>query len=103
LQGINRPAITGILLVSIAGSGILATSVVAAVVLATEKDPDNRAIMKMGIGLVLVWCVTGGLVMFRAQDGFVTWARQIPVGWRTRFVVLCIIFALLEEALNGNQ
>jgi len=100
LQRVTRQTITPILLSLIAGWGIFATSVVATVVLSAEKDPDKRAIMKMGIGLILVWCLTGGLVMYRARDRFAAWARRVPLGWRTRFVVLCIAFAMLEEAVT---
>jgi hypothetical protein len=100
LHRVTRQTITPILLSLIAGWGIFATSVAATVVLSAETDPDKRAIMKMGIGLILIWCVTGGLVMYRARDRFVAWARHVPLGWRTRFVVLCIAFAMLEEAVT---
>ena len=52
--------------------------------------------------LILVWCVLGGLVMYRFRDSFVAWASRIPLGWRTRFVLLCIAFALLEEAVTTS-
>jgi len=100
LPRITRQTIAPILLALIAGWGAFATSIVATVVLSTEKDPDKRAIMKMGIGLILIWCVIGGLVMYGARDRFVAWAQRIPLGWRTRFVLLCIIFAMLEEAVT---
>jgi hypothetical protein len=54
----------------------------------------------MGIALILLWCVLGGTVMSLLRDRFVSWARRIPLGWRTRFVLLCIAFALLEEAVT---
>ncbi len=102
LQRVNRQTITPILLSLIAGWGIFATSVVAMLVLSAEQDPDKRAIMKMGIGLILIWCVSGGLLMYWARDRFVAFARHIPLGWRTRFVVLCIAFAMLEEAVTTS-
>lgn len=100
MKRFTRETIVQVLLILIAGWGILATSVVAALVLSTEQDPDKRAIMKMGIGLILIWCVGGGLLMYFVRDQFGAWVTRIPVGWRTRFVVLCIIFALLEEAVT---
>jgi hypothetical protein len=38
--------------------------------------------------------------MYVIRDRFVAWARRSPIGWRTRFVLLCIAFALLEEAIT---
>lgn len=100
MQQNTRKVIAPILLALIAGWGVFATSIAATVVLAAEKDPDHRATMKMGIGLILIWCVLGGLVMYWSRDRFVALARRTPLGWRTRFVVLCIAFALLEEAVT---
>jgi hypothetical protein len=102
LRGIATPTFAPVLLTAIAGWGVLVTSVVGTLVLSGEKDPDKRAIMKMGIGLILIWCVVGGLAMYAARDRFVEWTRRIPVGWRTRFIVLCIVFASLEEAVTTS-
>ncbi len=48
----------------------------------------------------LVWCVLGGLVMYRLRDSFVAWASSIPIGVRTWCILLCIAFAVLEEAVT---
>jgi len=90
------------LLILLASWGVVSTTAVAVFILSKDLDPDHRAIIKMAIGLILVWCVTGGLVMYRFQDGFVAWATRIPLGWRTRFVLLCIIFAVVEEAVTTS-
>jgi hypothetical protein len=89
-------------LILLASWGIVSTTVVSVFILSKDPDPDHRAIIRMAIGLILVWCVMGGLAMYRLQDGFVAWATRIPLGWRTRFVVLCIIFAMLEEAVTTS-
>jgi hypothetical protein len=88
------------LLILIASWGVVSTTPVAVFIFANDPDPDHRAILKMGIGLILVWCVLGGLVMYRFRDSFVAWAKRIPLGWRTRFVLLCIAFAMFEEAVT---
>ena len=90
------------LLILLASWGVLSTTAVAIFILSKDPDPDHRAIIKMAIGLILVWCVLSGLVMYRFRDGFVAWATRIPLGWRTRFVVLCILFAMLEEAVTTS-
>jgi hypothetical protein len=88
------------LLILLASWGVLSTTAVAAFILSKDPDPDHRAIIKIATRLILVWCVLGGLVMYRFRDGFNAWATRIPLGWRTRFVVLCIIFAMLEGAVT---
>jgi hypothetical protein len=90
------------LLILLASWGVLSTAAVSAFILSKDPDPDHRAIIKMAIGLILVWCVLGGLVMYRFRDGFVSWTTRIPLGWRTRFVLLCVLFAMLEEAVTTS-
>ena len=91
-----------VLLILITSWGVLSTTAVAIFILSSDTDPDHRAIIKMGVGLILIWCVMGGLVMYRFKDSFVAWVTRIPLGWRTRFVLLCIIFAMLEEAVTTS-
>ena len=97
-----RKSLVRSLLILIASWGVLSTTPVAVFIFANDPDPDHRAILKMGISLILVWCVLGGLVMYRFRDSFVAWASRIPLGWRTRFVLLCIAFAMLEEAVTTS-
>ena len=99
---VNRRGIVRLLLILIAAWGVLSTTAVAAFVFAHETNPDHRAILKMGIALILIWCVVGGGLMWWLRDRFVAWARRIPLGWRTRFVLLCIAFAMLEEAVTTS-
>jgi hypothetical protein len=90
------------LLILLGSWGVLSTAAVAAFILSKDPDPDHRAIIKMAIGLILVWCMLGGLVMYQFRDAFVVRATRIPLGWRTRFVLLCIVFAMLEEAVTTS-
>jgi hypothetical protein len=97
-----RPWLTRTLLILIAAWGILSTAAVTAFVLSNDPDPDHRAILKMGVALILIWCLLGGALMWAFRDRFVSLARRIPLGWRTRFVLLCIAFAMLEEAVTTS-
>jgi hypothetical protein len=96
----TRKSLTGFLLVVIAAWGVLSTTALTVFILSNDRDPDHRAIIKMGVGLILIWCVLGGLVMWGLRDRFVRWATGITLGWRIRFVLLCIAFAMLEEAVT---
>jgi hypothetical protein len=96
----TRKTLVGRLLIVIAAWGVLSTTAITVFILSNDPDPDHRAIIKMGVGLILLWCVLGGLMMWALRDRFVRWATRIPLGWRTRFVLLCIAFAMLEEAVT---
>jgi hypothetical protein len=96
----TRKALVCSLLIVITAWGVLSTTAVTVFILSKDPDPDHRAIIKMGVGLVLIWCVLGGLTMWGLRDRFVRWATRIPLGWRTRFVLLCIAFAMMEEAVT---
>lgn len=96
----TRKSLVSFLLIMISAWGVLSTAAVTSFILSKDPDPDHRAIIKMGVGLILIWCVMGGLVMWALRDRFVRWATRIPLGWRTRFVLLCIAFAMLDEAVT---
>ncbi|MBN1565254.1 MAG: hypothetical protein JXA10_15520 [Anaerolineae bacterium] len=65
------------------------------------STPDDRAIIRMIGGLLIIWVVIGGSLQRWQRDRFVRWLRRfLPGGWRTQFVIGCIIFALLEEAVT---
>ncbi|MBE3123402.1 MAG: hypothetical protein IMZ65_01190 [Planctomycetes bacterium] len=78
----------------------VAYAAVATIIILNEQDPDKRAIILMGGCLLLVWCGIGGSAQRLLRDRLVGWVRAIPIGWRTRFVLLCILMALLEEAVT---
>ena len=82
--------------------GLLAASAVTALVFAGERDPDRRAVVAMGAGLIVVWCFLGGAVMRLARDRFAGWSQRLGAGWRLRFVLLCIAMAMLEEAVTTS-
>ena len=73
---------------------------VAAVWLPNKSNPDQRAVILMGGGLLVIWVLVGGLAMRLGRDRLTGWLRRVPIGWRTRFVLLCIVLALLEEAVT---
>ncbi len=99
---LTRESLVRSLLILLAAWCVISTTAVAIFILSKDPDPDHRAIIKMGVGLILIWCVLGGPVMYRFRDSFVAWVARIPLGWRTRFILLCIIFAMLEEAVTTS-
>jgi hypothetical protein len=87
-----------------AAIGYLAVLTIFLVAKPDPADPakflDQRAIIFMGGLLLLIWCLMGGIAQRLVRDRFVRLARRIPLGWPTRFVLLCLVFALLEEAVT---
>jgi len=59
-----------------------------------------RAIFRMGAGLVLLWVVGGGLLMWRSRDTVRGLVRRIGLPWQMTFVLFCTILALLEETIT---
>jgi hypothetical protein len=72
----TRRSLVGFLLFAIAAWGVLSTTAITIFILSNDQDPDLRAIIKMGVGLIVIWCVLGGLVMWAIRDRFVRWARR---------------------------
>lgn len=78
VSGIGRGRFVPIVLTLITAWGVLSTSAVTAFILTNETNRDNRAIIKMGVALIFVWCVLGGVLMFEFRDRFVAGATRIP-------------------------
>jgi hypothetical protein len=97
----TRESLATCLLWILAVWGFLVAAVVAAIhAVAGSADPDARAIVRMGLGLIVIWCLAGGLTMRLARRRFTAWSRRLPLDWRLRFVILCILMALLEEGVT---
>jgi hypothetical protein len=60
----TRKSLVGFLLIVIAAWGVLSTTALTVFILSKDPDPDHRVIIKMGVGLILIWCVLGGMVMW---------------------------------------
>jgi hypothetical protein len=99
---VSKSRIASWTLLALAIWAALVCEAAAAFLIFKQPDPDQRAIILMAGGLLLVWCAIGGGVQWLLRDRLAGWARKIPIGWRTRFVLLCILMALLEEAVTTS-
>jgi hypothetical protein len=99
---VSRDKLAKRLLQLIAGYGIFITTAVAIFIYTGEKNPDKRAILSMGLGLIFIWCIFGGIIMRLSRDRFITWITRFDFNWQFRFVILCIIMALIEEAVTTS-
>lgn len=65
--------------------------------------PVFRAVLRMGGGLVYLWCLLGGAVMYLGRDRVRRIVLSLP-GWRpVKFVVFCTFLALVEEAVTTTM
>src|SRR5665213_2288231 len=75
---------------------VVSTSAVAAIVIIGGK-PAARAVILMGLGLVLLWVAAGGLLTWRYRDRVRSFAASIPGRWQVKFVLFCTLPAMAEE------
>jgi hypothetical protein len=101
-QSPNQPLFLRIAQIVIACLGvwmILTTSAVLGLALLSGK-PVFRARICMGSGLVLLWNVLGGILMYRGRDRVRRFVVALPGWWPVKFVAFCIVLALAEEAIT---
>ena len=94
--------ITQIVIESLGLWMILATSAVLVLALCSGK-PVFRAVVCMGSGLVLLWNVLGGILMYRGRDPVHRFVLSLPGWWPVKFVAFCILLALAEEAITTSM
>jgi len=64
--------------------------------------PHKRAMLGMGWGLILFWIIGCGLVMWRWGGLASQLVDRIRLPWPVKFVVGCILLAMLEEAVTTS-
>lgn len=66
-------------------------------------QPNSRAVVFMGVGLVLLWILLGGTLMRRNRERIRVFVLGIHLPWTLKFVLFCTFFALLEEAVTVSM
>src|SRR3989344_4101711 len=52
------------------------------------------------MGLIIVWILICGSLMYAYRDKIKVIILKIPLGWRTKFILFCLLLALVEEAIT---
>ena len=68
-----------------------------------EGEPDERAIILMADGLILIWLVIGGLFTPKIRDWVVPLVKNNKMNWKLRFILLCTLLVLIEEAITTTM
>lgn len=64
---------------------------------------NERAVVLMGVGLVLLWILLGGTLMWRGRDQVRTFVMGIQLPGSVKFVLFCTLLALSEEAVTVSM
>lgn len=72
----------------------------AAVTLLVWKDPVIRATVIMGWGLIILWVIIGGSLMYLMRERIKNFVQKIPLNWHVKFVLFTVLLLLLEEAIT---
>ncbi|MBN1127259.1 MAG: hypothetical protein JXA82_19820 [Sedimentisphaerales bacterium] len=80
--------------------GLYGLSVTSLVTVAVWKNPIHRAILLMAWGLILFWCILGGLLSMLLRHRIRVLVKKIPLAWQLKFILFCTLMALLEEAVT---
>lgn len=64
------------------------------------SSPVSRAILGMSWGLIILWVIIAGGLMYRFRDVIRVVVEKIPLQWQVRFAIFAVTLALLEEAVT---
>lgn len=82
---------------------ILVISLISFLVLNSDSPPPEKAVIKMALGLILIWIIIGGSLMVKFRDPIKTFVQNIPLPWQLKFFIFCIVLALLEEVVTVSM
>lgn len=85
------------------GLGIWMMAVPGFVLAAVWPKPAHRAVLLMAWGLILIWVLGCGWVMWRGHPLWDRLATKLPLPWPLKFVLGCTLLALLEEAITTSM
>jgi hypothetical protein len=66
-------------------------------------DVKMRAMLGMVSGLLLLWVVIGGSIMYRLRDRVKAFFGKLRGDWRLKFIIFCTVLALVEEAVTTSM
>ena len=94
--------VTRWLLIAVAVYSVLLVGFLNLIVLNSGNVKD-RAIFLMADGMILLWIIVGGSLTPTLRKRLVPRLAAISLDWRVRFVILCTIMALIEEAITTSM
>ncbi len=80
----------------------IAIPIIVLAVMVGSHDPAAKAIILMGLGLVVIWCLGCGSIMLRYAENFRGWIARWNLRWEWKFVGGATVFALAEEVVTTS-
>jgi hypothetical protein len=90
------------LIIILAAWTILSTLFVLTIAL-FGMGPNSRAVIFMGAGLVLLWIILGGTLMWGTRDRVRAFVQGMRLPWPLTLVLFCTLLALTEEAVTVSM
>ena len=81
----------------------LVISIISFLVLISDASVHEKAVIKMAWGLILIWIILLGWLMYRNRDWIRERVLSIPLPWWVKFPVFCTLLALFEEAVTVSM
>lgn len=79
---------------------LLSTSLVT---VAVWQKPNNRAVLGMGWGLIILWILGGGALTYFLRERVRVLLQSVRLDWRIQFVLFATLLALIEEAITTTM
>lgn len=67
---------------------------------ATAENQVFRAVISMGLGLIALWVLVGGTLMYVFRERVKALVLKIPLHWQVKFVLFATLLAMTEEAIT---
>ncbi len=83
--------------------GLYLISSTALVYFFTRENRVAHAVISMGVGLVFIWIIVCGSLMYFLRDRIRPMIQGIPIQWQVRFVVFGTLMAMLEEVVTTSM
>ena len=81
----------------------LLSTLIVLIIAVVGMGPNSRAVAMMGAGLVLLWIVLGGTLMWTVRGRVRDLVLRIRLPWPLTFVLFCTLLALTEEAVTVSM
>jgi hypothetical protein len=92
-----------VIIISVLGIWLALSTAVVVFVALTVMGPNSRAVVLMGLGLILLWVVLGGILMVVFRKRIRSVVVRLPGDWRLKFVLFATLLALVEEAVTVSM
>ncbi|HSO12184.1 MAG TPA: hypothetical protein VLT51_07400 [Anaerolineales bacterium] len=73
------------------------------VYIATTGDRILHAVISMGLGLIVLWVLAGGTLMYVLRDRVKNLVLRVPLHWQVKFVLFATLLAMVEEAVTTSM